>query len=923
MTEDLNYWYGPAFEGGASGSNIPVQAIPLSKKNDKWKKQTMDAFESIGLKQIRENLRFADIFRMIDGKMSYYELSEVMPQYRELEETLGDLAMDTWIKHYDIIGMIINSLAGELASAGDKFTVSTVDEVSTNEYIRTKTKMLEDYVSQNFEKELKLKLLEKGINPETGMEDFQSEEEYQAYMQQIQQMKAEMTPEQIERYMKSDWKTVAAKWASIKIEEDTINHGMDMMDIFSFTQYLASGVCLRTPTVAHDYYFPENWHMLNSFFSQDLENNFIQNGDYVGRIHRFSRNQIITRYGHLLTPKEQKEILSDGLGFSYNNDHHSYKSSYESHFHRLQTVDFYSQPEYELALKIQNSIGMPMGERVIMGRDGELEKVPVLLPEINDVTGNLNGDISFDKIYGAMRNGINLRSDLMQVTEVYWKSYKRIGHLKYEDSEGVTSTEIVTEEILPEFLSENNISEVRSLPLSELEDQEKNTIIWVYQPEVWKGIKIKGAKKDYYLDVKPLEYQIKGTGNDFDVLLPVVGIAEPAFAAKIEPWQVMLNLVMNQITSLLEKEIGMFFLFDVAFLPAGMKEWGDTEEALIHAMDIAKDIGVLPIDSSKQNLGGSGAVFNQFAAQNLTFSQQLSDRMQLAEFIKNKALEQVGITPQRMGAPTKYENQEGIKVSQDATYAQTEQYFARFSEFKRRYLETHLAVAQYCQKNGKDLQVFFTQNDATQAFIKLSDDDFNLRKFSIVVTSNSKRKKQLEQYKEWLLRTNTIGTDELSMAEIMFSDVSTDALEAAKNARLSRQQEQQAQIQSQQQAQQQQQEFMKELENEKWQKQEYSKDKDRQKDIRVATINALGRAADNNSSPDGLDTILKQSDFSLRQEQVNANINTKNVELDLKREKIEEDRQRRLDEMKLKMEELATRREISKDNVRIATVNKN
>ena len=123
-----------------------------------------------------------------------------------------------------------------------------------------------------------------------------------------------------------------------------------------------------------------------------------------------------------------------------------------------------------------------------------------------------------------------------------------------------------------------------------------------------------------------------------------------------------------------------------------------------------------------QNLVG-GANFNQFAAQNLSFSTQINDRVQLAEFVKNKAFEQIGITPQRLGAPNKYETQEGIKVSQDASYAQTEKYFSTFSTFKKKALELHLNVAQFCQKEGKDLQLFFTQSDATQAFINYMTGD--------------------------------------------------------------------------------------------------------------------------------------------------------------------------------------------------------
>lgn len=935
MAEDLRYWYGSALQGGGSGPglSIPSQAIPINRKNDKWKKANLDAFESIGKKQLADNLKFADIFRMITGKMSYSELSEIAPQYRELEQALNDVEIDTWIRHYDIIGVLINALVGELASNSDKFSISTIDEISTNEYMRTKTDKLWEYMNVELEKEMQMRMLSMGINPNLTEENFNSPEEMQQYIQQIQAKQAEMTPPQIEKYMKTSWKTVAAQWAELKLEEDEINHNMQEMDLENFTQFLGTGRCFRHMFVAHDYYKPENWHVLNTFFSQDLENKYPQHGDFVGRIHQFTRAQVINRYGHKLTPKEQKKLLNTDEENYYGSAmednffgqgaNPSYKKMFESHFHNLQTVAFENEPEYKMALDIQDSIGIPMGERMIMNREGNYEKVPVLLPEINDVTGDLGFSNSNAGVYSAIRNEISIRKDLLTVTEVYWRSFKRVGYLKFQSPDGQINSTIVSEELLPEFLQYNNISTVNTVPMNKIdEDQEINTIIWAWQPEVWEGIKINDGEENYYVDIKPCDYQIKGDGNIYDVLLPVAGIIDHSLAQKIEPYQVMYNVIMNQIFNLLEKEIGMFFIFDINFLPSEFKDWGDTEDTLMYMRDIAKDIGILPVDSSKQNLVG-GANFNQFSQQNLTFSAQIADRTNLAEFVKNKAFEQVGITPQRLGSANKYETNEGIKVSQDASYAQTEQYFSKFATFKKKALEIHLNVAQACQKDGTDLQVFFTQSDATQAFIKETDEDFNFRRFSIVPVSSSKKRQQLKTFKDWLVNTNTLGTDELAMAELITSDSMSQIIEASRSARMSRNEQEAAT--NEQKA-----KYLKELEelkqkgeDEKWTKEEYSREKDRLKDIRVASIGALAKAADKDGNAEDFDRIEKQTRLALDQSTAASDINTKAVDANIKQQKVDEEKNKRLDDMKIKLAELATKRAISQDNKYIARINKN
>lgn len=932
---DLGYWYGSALQG-SSDNYIPPQAIPFNKKDDKWGQRCLDAFESIGLRQFKENLKYTDIFRMINGKMSFAELSEVMPQYKELEKALNDVEINTFLRHYDLIGVIINALAGELMANSDKFSINTNDPISNNEYLRTKTDKLWSYLEEELDKELNLRLFELGINPNVPQDAFQSPEQYQQYTQEIQSRKDSMTPAGIQSYMDADWKTVAAKWAALKLEEDRINYAMDKMDVDNFIQYLATGKCFRHMFVSYDYYKPEFWHMMNTFYSKDLETGRAEKGDYVGRVHQFSRTQILTRYGHLLNAKQKEQIAGYDNGAyieNYNFDNEgkmSYKKMFESHFHRLQVVPFENYPEYQFNLNMQDALGVPLGEQKIMNRHGEYETVPVMLPKLADVTGDLG--MGGRRYFSNLRNDISIRNDLMTVTEVYWKSFKKIGYLNYYDPEGNPVSAIVTEDILPEFLSDNEIKKLKTIPLSEIEKrQEPGTIVWDYIPEVWQGTKITGilngpsqggAPETYYLDIRPCDYQIKENGDTFDVLLPVAGLIDVGLAQKIEPYQVTYNLVMNQIFNLLEKEIGLFFIFDINFLPSEFKDWGDTEDALLYMRDIAKDIGIVPVDSSKQNLVG-GANFNQFSAQNLSFSSQINDRVQLAEFIKNKAFEQVGITPQRLGSPTKYETAEGVRQSQDASYSQTEQYFSRFSEFKKSALELQLNVAQFCQKEGIDLQVFYTQNDGTQAFLQEADPDFHLRNLGITPMSNSKKRKELEVFKQYLLNTNTIGTDELSLAELISSDSMTEVIEAARGARVARQQQEQSASQQRQQEIQVQQEELRKTEDEKWQREEYSKDKDRETDIRVAAINAAGRASDKQSDQAGFDYITNLTNLSLQQTKTQAEITNKQVENDIKKEKQATDREIAMKEIQVKMAELANRRAISKDNVQIARMNKN
>ena len=153
MAAHASYWYGDAIGGGIH-SELPAQAIPYSKKQTKeFKKETMDALERIGVRQMKENLRFKDLYRMVEGKLSHSELSEVIPQLSELDEALKDTSVPTFIKHYDILGIIIRALRGEYLAHSDSFAVTQVDEIASNEYLREKTRLLQEYITDKWNKE--------------------------------------------------------------------------------------------------------------------------------------------------------------------------------------------------------------------------------------------------------------------------------------------------------------------------------------------------------------------------------------------------------------------------------------------------------------------------------------------------------------------------------------------------------------------------------------------------------------------------------------------------------------------------------------------------------------------------------------------------------------------------------------------------
>ena len=141
----------------------------------------MDALESIGMRQMTDNLDLMDFYRMKDNKLSFMETKEALPhldKIGDLADKLGD--MPSFIKHYDLLGTIVNAFVGQLTNLSSKYSVVGTDEDEVNEYMDTKQDILIDYVRKAWDIRLRQKMLAQGMDPDYN--DFQSEEERRAYV---------------------------------------------------------------------------------------------------------------------------------------------------------------------------------------------------------------------------------------------------------------------------------------------------------------------------------------------------------------------------------------------------------------------------------------------------------------------------------------------------------------------------------------------------------------------------------------------------------------------------------------------------------------------------------------------------------------------------------------------------------------------
>lgn len=910
---DFGYFNGI---GNSSNAALPIQTLTKTQKTKDWKKACVDALEREGMKQLYSNLRFGRYRKMINGEFTYsatgFESPEMdMPWFNaEVRKLRADRNIPTYIKHFDFIGIIVNALSGIYSDFDDVFAVDSKDEYFTNEYIRQKTEMMHQNAQLIFKQELDRMLLQRGIDVDKS--DFQSEEEQQAHQQQIQQASKALTPAEIEQTMSKNFKILAVEWGQHVLDEDRERFYLTDLERREFTNYLLSGRYFRHYRVGYDSYYIEEWKPEETFFSQDVDARFPQDGEYVGRITRMAPSAILNRYGHLMSLKEQEAI---GNYWNQTKNWNSAggaqvdsKSSWQRYlFPTPVTVPFHNYYDHEINLQMEEAFGQPFAVRTEMDDDGNEHNFRSWIPRFD----NQIGDFSVHS-QQFLRDDIDVRTDTIKVTEGYWRSQRRMAVLIYKNELGSISVELVDDDLMSDFLKEEEIKKLRNVSLQELQtalrksrlEEYLNTITYFYVPEVWQFVKIRGngttMKEDLYLHVKPLDYQIKGeNSNIYDVKLPVTGIIDVGIAPKLEPYQQLHNICMNQITELLEKELGVIFVLDITGLPSEYQD-ETTEESLFRIRDIAKDTGLLGLDLSRQNTQGNSP--NIFQRQDIVYATQVEYRWQLAQQYKQEALNQIGITPQMLGQPNTYVTSEGVKQGAQASYALINPIFEKVNTAKAKGMEVHLAIAQYCQVNGKDSAVMFRKGDGDLRLLDILAEDgelFPLRQLGVMPMTSSKDRKIAEQIRQFVLNDNTVQRDYADVINLLTSPALAEMKDIVQKMRQrsDQQVQEQRQFESEQldkQLQSQAQELQIKREHET-NLQKMADDTD----IEQARIQAYGRLGDNEqfdqSYYDRIDNVTQNAisnDF-------------RSTELNIKQEDLKRKDQERIDRNKAEIQKLA------------------
>ena len=307
------------------------------------------------------------------------------------------------------------------------------------------------------------------------------------------------------------------------------------------------------------------------------------------------------------------------------------------------------------------------------------------------------------------------------VVRAYWISKKKIGKLIYLDELGNEQSMLVDENY-----KSGTIPTQQSLE-------------WGWINQWYQGIKI---GPDIY-HIKPFK------------LLPYCPIIGQVFEIKnteakslvdmMKPFQVLYNVCMNQLYKLLEKEVGKVYLTSIRHVP--IPKDGDAQDALdVWEME-ARNRGVVFIDDSPENLK-SPSSFNQFRDIDLTRTQEIQSRYNLAIQLKNECWELVGMSKQRMGSVSASESATGTNTAIQQSYSQTEPIFVAHEYVMGQLYQAIIDASLYIESAKPQSTVSYITSEGESAFVSVNGTDLKFRDLKVFLTNRPEDKQMFNEIRQ-------------------------------------------------------------------------------------------------------------------------------------------------------------------------------
>ena len=484
------------------------------------------------------------------------------------------------------------------------------------------------------------------------------------------------------------------------------------------------------------------------------------------------------------------------------------------------------------------------------------------------------------------------------VVRCYWISKRKIGKLIYLDEMGNEQSVLVDENY-----------KSGTIPTQQ-------SIEWGWINEWYQGTKI---GPDIY-HIKP--YKLLNYCPIIGITYEVKNTEARSLVDLMKPFQVLYNVCMNQLYKLLEKEVGKVYLTSIRHVP--VPKDGDAQDALdVWEME-ARNRGVVFIDDSPENLK-SPSSFNQFRDIDLTRTQEIQSRYQLAMQLKNECWELVGMSRQRMGSVSASESATGTNAAITQSYSQTEPLFVAHEYVLMQLYQAIIDASLYVESKKPQSTLSYITSEGESAFVSVNGTDLRFRDLKVFATNRPEDKKMFEEIRGLSQAVLQNGGSLHDVIELYSTNSIRGMKKVFKTLKERQEQLQDQQMQQQQQQMEQQQQIAEaqmqqaQMQNEqKLAHDDYQKELDRinKKEIAIIQATGFGKVESEDINQNAVPDVLEMSRFASEEAKAAKDYQLKMSEVQNKNRLAAEKLQLEREKLQIARENQANDLAIAKENAK-------
>lgn len=725
----------------------PSQFIPYEDKDEEWTAWNMDWLETQGLKQVEFNFpRYIRNIRLAHGVIDRRDYTNCEEnEYGDIFKLTADpndSALE--LKFYPIIPNILNLFRGELMQKSTDIQWIAQDDVSYNELLEKKQSEIENILIQQEQQKFMQKLIEQGMDP--------NDPKVQAQIQQD----IKSLPEVQDFYTKT-YRTSVEMWATHQYNSDVEKFHFSVLEDRQFLHYLTHDQLYFHFNMKESDYDIEEWEPIMTAAHRSPGERYASNSSWVVHFDKFTLSDVIDKYGYLMGEEDIENL----------------ETLFPTNTHLMNLTGQAPDEFYDPNESYDSNMGMPS----VQYRQLQ-QSVDTLMTGTSFIDRVINGKIESPGLDDPT---------YIRVATMYWKTQRKVGHYTYIDENGELVQDIVSEDAEITIPGIYDYTYIKADTKDNLRFGEH--IDWYWINEVWGGTKIgpnspqgfdKTANvKPIYLGINQkcpgrLKFQFKGDRTTYGAKLPVEGwlgssrhIWDCSLVNTLAPFQLLHNMSMNQLADIQIGEFGAVLTLDQNILPQNSmgEDWGKSNLAKTYT--VMQDFSILPTDMTLANTE-QGVATSNMQVLDLSETQRLLTRMQIADYYKQRAYETVGVTPQRLGEVGKRETAAGVSAAQGNSFSQTAKYFATFCDDVMPRVHTmRTNLAQYYNStNPSERLQYITTADERINFqtnsTKLLAADINV--FCTTRIAHENLKNQLKQF---AMEDNTTAASFLDRGSIL------------------------------------------------------------------------------------------------------------------------------------------------------------